>query len=165
MNIFSALKRAPSVKHIVYLSACEDFTSSLTSLRGWIAAHGIVKSLAETALRELDTEKFTYTILGPSLFFENDRRQKMAILESGVYPEPLGKKGASRVSTEDIAEAVKIAVLDQGRKWNGKKIILGSRKRYTVSNTGQIDQFCTFSFSLDRKTIYPRFGLPRWASQ
>ena len=54
MNIFSALKRTPSMKHIVYLSACVNFTSSST-LQGWIAAHGVVKSLCETALRELDS--------------------------------------------------------------------------------------------------------------
>jgi nucleoside-diphosphate-sugar epimerase len=134
MNIFSALQRTPSMKHVVYLSACGNFTAGFQTLRGWKAAHGIVKALVEAALQELSTEMgFTYTILGPTLFFDNDLRQKGAILNGGIYPEPLGMKGASRVSTDDIAEAVKIAVFDQGGKWNGKKIMLGSRKRYNVS--------------------------------
>ena len=122
------------MKHIVYLSACGDFIPSSRGLGGWKAAHCIVKSPIEVALRELSGEKgFTYTILGPTLFFDNDLRQKAAILKGGIYPEPLGKKGASRVATDDIADAVRIAVLDQGKQWNGKKIMVGSRKRYTVS--------------------------------
>lgn len=139
LNIFSVLKRTPSMKHIVYLSACGDFLSLATSgrLNGWKAAHGVVKLPVELALRELCQESgFTSTVLGLTLFFDNDMRQKMGILKDGVYPEPLGKKGASRVSTDDIAEAVRIAVLDQGEKWDGKKIMVGSRKRYTVSDIG-----------------------------
>ena len=134
MNIFSALERTPSMKHIVYLSACGDFAAGSGRLNGWKAAHGIVKLPIELALSELCQERgFTHTILGPSLFFDNDVRQKVAILKRSVYAEPLGKKGASRVSTDDIAEAVKIAFEDRGEKWDGKKIMIGSRKRYTVS--------------------------------
>jgi nucleoside-diphosphate-sugar epimerase len=134
LNIFSALQRTASMRHIVYLSACGDFKSSSAELGSWKAAHAVVKVLIETALRGLcSSEKFTHTILGPALFFDNDVRQKGAILKGGVYPEPLGKKGASRVSADDIADAVRIALLDQGRKWDGKKIMLGSRKKYAVS--------------------------------
>jgi nucleoside-diphosphate-sugar epimerase len=132
MNIFSALQRTPSMKHIVYLSACGDFLSQ-SGLHGWQAAHCIVKGLIELALSELCLKSgFTRTVLGPTLFFDNDVRQKVAILQGGIYPEPLGSKGGSRVSTDDIAEAVKIALLDRGEKWDGKKIMIGSRKKYTV---------------------------------
>jgi nucleoside-diphosphate-sugar epimerase len=131
-NIFSCIKRTPTVKHIVYLSACGDFISPQPGIGSWLAAHALVKLPIELGLRNLQPERLTYTILGPSLFFENDVRQKKGIVKGGVYPEPLGKKGASRVSTDDIALAVKIAVLDQGRKWGGKKIMIGSKKRYSV---------------------------------
>ena len=134
MNIFSALERTPSTKHIVYLSACGDFLSGSGRQKGWKAAHGIVKVPIELVLRDLCQEKgFTHMVMGPTLFFDNDIRQKGALLKTGIYAEPLGKKGASRVSTDDIAEAVKIALLDRGEKWDGKKIMIGSRKRYTVS--------------------------------
>jgi hypothetical protein len=53
------------------------------------------------------------------LIMMSDR--KGTITKGSVYPEPLGKKGASRASTDDIAEAMKIAVVDRGEKWDGKK--------------------------------------------
>lgn len=99
-----------------------------------MAAHAIVKSPIEFALRELCLKHgFTNTVLGPALLYSNDERQKIPICQMGVYPETLGKKGASRVSDDDVGEAVKLALLDQGKQWNGKKIMLGSKKRYTVS--------------------------------
>lgn len=163
MNIFSALQRTPSMKHIVYLSACGDFTLSSQGLRGWKAAHAIVKCPIEMVLRDLSSEMgFTYTILGPTLFFDNDLRQKGAILNGGVYPEPLGTKGASRVSTDDIADAVRIAALDQGRKWNGKKIALGSRKRYTVS----VETILFLQgLNINRKMTFRRSGRMPWENQ
>ena len=46
-------------------------------------------------------------------------------MKGGVYPKLPGKKGASNVSPDDIADAVRIAVLDQEKKWNENKIMLG----------------------------------------
>lgn len=135
LNIFSALERTPTIKHIIYLSACGDFNPATnnSSLHGWKSAHSVVKTIIEMTLRELCKKKgYTHTILGPTLFFDNDLRQQDAIM-NGVYREPLGKLGAGRVSVDDIAEAVRIAVLDQGKQWNGEKIMLGTRKQYTAS--------------------------------
>ena len=133
LNIFSALERTISMKHIVYLSACGDFSPS-PGFKPWKAAHCAVKAPIEMALRGLGSETgLTYTILGPTLFFDNDLRQKDAMLKQGIYPEPLGKNGGSRISTDDIADAVRIAVLDQGKKWNEKKVMLGTKEKYNVS--------------------------------
>lgn len=35
---------------------------------------------------------------------------------------------------QDIADAVAIAIRDKGKKWNSRKIILGSLNQYTVSD-------------------------------
>ena len=94
--------------------------------------HTKIKPPVEQALRYI--KNFTHTVIGPSLFFENDYKVKATILRDGRWVEPFGEKGTSRVAVQDIADAVAIAIRDQGRKWNGRKIMLGSLKRYTVSN-------------------------------
>jgi uncharacterized protein YbjT (DUF2867 family) len=52
----------------------------------------------------------TWTILRPNNFFQNDAWYKEVILEHGVYPQPLGSVGCSRVDVRDIAEAATIAL-------------------------------------------------------
>ncbi len=81
----------------------------------------------------LKNRGFTYTTIGPSLFFENDEKVKEPILFGKRWVEPLGEMGASRVSVGDVAAAVEVAVLDRGVKWAGRKINVGTLKRYTVS--------------------------------
>lgn len=48
--------------------------------------------------------------LAPNSFFQNDLRYQAALLEHGVYPQPIGNQGASRVDVRDIAD-VAVALL------------------------------------------------------
>ena len=57
---------------------------------------------------------FNWTAIGPTLFMENDRRAKGAMLERGFFPEPIGSKGVSRMAIRDIAVGVVKAIEDQG---------------------------------------------------
>ncbi|KZL69631.1 family transcriptional regulator [Colletotrichum incanum] len=136
MNCFDILIKSPSVKHLVYLSACGDYSpSSLIDsgmMQAMCASHVAVKFLLEAKLRHgLPSNSLTYTILGPSLFFSNDIRSKDSLLEKGFYAEPLGSKGVSRVDTSDIALGAYNALKDQGRKHGGRKFMIGSLKTYT----------------------------------
>jgi uncharacterized protein YbjT (DUF2867 family) len=54
-----------------------------------------------------------YTILRPNNFFQNDLWYQESITQ-GVYPQPIGFKGMSRVDARDIAEAAVIALLEDG---------------------------------------------------
>ena len=92
--------------------------------------HTKIKPPVENSLRHMKT--ITHTVIGPSLFFENDNKVKEAIFRGRKWVEPFGEKGTSRVAVADIADAVAIAIRDQGQKWNGKKIMLGTLKQYTV---------------------------------
>ena len=94
--------------------------------------HTKIKPPVKNALRYI--KSFTHTVIGPSLFFENDYKVKAAIVHGRRWVEPFGEKGTSRVAVQDIADAVAIAIRDQGKRWNGRKIMLGSLNRYTVSN-------------------------------
>jgi hypothetical protein len=98
-----------------------------------MCAHTKIKPPVEIALRHITS--FTHTVIGPTLFFENDNKVKDAILQGRPWVELLGEKGASRVAVTDIADAVLIALLDQGRKWNRARINIGTLKQYTVSKS------------------------------
>jgi uncharacterized protein YbjT (DUF2867 family) len=145
-NILDAIQRSRSVKHLVYISACEDYSIDAIrrgSLQGQSAAHVLVKYLAEAKIRHgLPPREapggLSWTILGPSLFFYNDYMIKEQILEHGVFGVPLGDKGVSRADPEDIALAAANSLADDGHLWGGKKVMIGSLKTYTANDTAQL---------------------------
>jgi uncharacterized protein YbjT (DUF2867 family) len=57
-----------------------------------------------------------YTIVRPNSFFQVDPWFKDAMLQQGVYPQPLGSAGLSRVDIRDIAEAAAIALTTGGHE-------------------------------------------------
>lgn len=159
MNIFSSIKRAGSVKHMVYLSACGDY--SLEAIQAGAfkvvhAAHVAIKFLLEAQLKYgLVPSKaeggYTYTIIGPTLFFDNDLRSKHSIMKTSFFDEPLSPKGQSRVSPSDIALAVYRSLIhDQGRQYHGQKIMIGSKHAYT---NAEIQDLWSKSLGKDIKVL------------
>jgi len=133
LNFFDAMKRAGCVHHLVYLSACGDFSSPegvRNVMNSCTAAHVLVKPLMEQKLAFDTSLQWTTTRLGPTLFFSNDVRSKRSMLTEGVFDEPLGEKGVSRVAPSDIALGVVNSVLNP-EKFAGKKIMIGSLQRFT----------------------------------
>ena len=57
-----------------------------------------------------------FTILRPDNFFQNDYWYKDVILQYGIYPQPIGGVGTSRVDIRDIAEAAAIALTSPGHE-------------------------------------------------
>jgi uncharacterized protein YbjT (DUF2867 family) len=55
-----------------------------------------------------------WTILRPNSFFQNQHMYRQAIVEHGIYPEPIGTAGISRIDVRDIAEAAAIALTSPG---------------------------------------------------
>ena len=132
LNFFTAMQRAGTVKYLLYLSACGDFASPAgieKTMKMCDAAHVIVKTTIEQKLRHSEYPWQT-TVLGPTLFFSNDLRSKKSMLEDGVFDEPLGQNGVSRVSTSDIALAVYNLILSFPR-YAGRKVQIGSLKTFT----------------------------------
>lgn len=146
LNVLDALTRAQAVKHIVYLSGCGDF--DLGSIRaGFLkslsAGHIVVKAILEAKLRYGSSPRnelggFSWTILGPTLFFTNDLHAKQNLLDNGIFDEPLGSRGVSRADPKDIALAVSNALEDDGRMWGGKKIMIGSLKTYSNTEVAKL---------------------------
>lgn len=147
LNFFDAMNRAGCVKHLVYLSACADFVSEegvKFLMRSCSAMHVVVKTTIEQKLAYAGFP-WTTTKLGPTLFFTNDMRSKKSMLQDGVFDEPLGEKGVSRVSTTDIALAACNTLLHPD-KWSGRKVMIGSLKRFTGSEVAAL-----WSKALDRE--------------
>ncbi|EME87392.1 uncharacterized protein MYCFIDRAFT_75252 [Pseudocercospora fijiensis CIRAD86] len=135
LNFFDSMQRAGTVKNLVYVSACGDFADTFEGFKKTLtsnsAAHVLVKPLIEYKLL-LSEYSWTTTRLGPTMFFDNDIRRKERIRE-GFFDEPISDflgKGQSKVSCEDIAIIARNSLLDP-KRWAGKKIMIGSLKRYS----------------------------------
>jgi uncharacterized protein YbjT (DUF2867 family) len=137
-NLLDAIKHAGCVRHVVYISIAGDY--GITAIQAGAltrntAPHNMVKYLTEARLRHgtpaREAGGFSWTILGPTLFNDNDLRSKASLLEDGHLDEPHGAAGVSRVDCLDIALAAVNALVDDGKRWGGKKVMIGGKDRYT----------------------------------
>lgn len=139
LGALDAFSRA-GVKHVIYLSCAGEFTSPqgvAAMLREWGSASVAVKVAVEQRLWYAE-HSFKWTVVGPTLFFENDVRTKDLLLNEGFMPEPLGERGVSRVSCSDVARAVAKIVEDGGEKLGKRKVNVGSLRRYTGRETEEL---------------------------
>jgi len=109
----------------------------------------------ETALQAFG---IPYTILRPNNFYQNDYWVKDALLQYGVYPQPLGEVGCSRVDVRDIAEAAAIALTTNGHE--GQIYNLVGPEVHTGQSTAQI-----WSQALGKTIAYAGNDLEAWEQQ
>jgi uncharacterized protein YbjT (DUF2867 family) len=139
LNFLDAMQRAGHIKQLIYVSACGDFVSAKgveDVMRAHSAAHVLVKSTIEQKLIH-GVFPWQTTRLGPLLFVSNDLRSKESMLKDGVFDEPLGEQGVGRVFESDIALAACNAILAP-ELWAGKKINIGSLRRYKGSEVAEM---------------------------
>ena len=140
--------RDAGVKRIVYMSV-HDLESAphLPHFGGKI---GI-----EAAVRKSGMQ---YTIIRPNNFYQNDVWMKEAILSYGIYPQPLGGVGLSRVDVRDIAEAAVFALTSDGH--NGKVYNLVGPEIVTGESTA-----AEWSRALGKPVKYAGDDLEAWEAQ
>ena len=117
--------------------------------------HFASKLPVERAVRE---SGIPYTILRPNNFFQNDLWSKDAMLGYGIYPQPFGDVGISRVDVRDIAEAAAIALTEgrgAGETWN----VVGPRP-WTGRGTAEV-----WSRVLGKPVVYAGDDLDAWEKQ
>ena len=68
----------------------------------------MVQTLRESGVPWID--------LAPNSFLQNDLRYRAALLDHGVYPQPIGSRGASRVDVRDIADLAVALLLGAGHE-------------------------------------------------
>lgn len=96
--------RTARVGHVVYLSVQNVD-------RAPYLPHFGAKVAVEGALRK---SGLSHTVLRPSNYFQNDVWYRDVLLGHGVYPQPLGGVGVSRVDVRDIAEAAAVTMTEAG---------------------------------------------------
>lgn len=102
--------RRAGVKRVVYVSVQDVETVA------WLPHFGSKVGI-ETAIRN---SGMAYTILRPNNFFQNDYWFRDAIVGAGIYPQPLGDIGVSRVDVRDVAEMAAIALVSPNGTHDGQ---------------------------------------------
>ena len=106
----------------------------------------------EAAVRKSGCE---WTILRPNSFLQNDYWYKDLLLGPGVYPQPLGEMGLSRVDVRDIAEAAAVALTEDGHA--GRVYNLVGPRAWTGNETAAV-----WSRALDRTVVHVGNDLETW---
>lgn len=140
--------RTAGVKRVVYLSVHDADKAA------WLPHFGS-KIGVEEALR---VSGIPFTILRPNNFFQNDYWGKDALLQYGVYPQPLGDAGVSRVDVRDIAEAAAIALTTNGH--DGQTYDLVGPEALTGARSAEI-----WGRALGREIKYGGDDLDAWEQQ
>ncbi len=94
------------VKRLVYMSVHSADKAA------WLPHFGSKVGVEEA----IKVSGIAYTILRPNHFFQNDYWSKDVLLQHGVYPQPIGEVGTSRVDVRDIAEAAAVALTTAGHQ-------------------------------------------------
>ncbi len=98
--------RASGVRRVVYLSVHQAEKAAFLPHFG--AKVGVEAGLKASGI--------PHTVLRPDNFFQNDYWFKDVLLQYGVYPQPIGSVGTSRVDVRDIAEAAAITLTTDGHE-------------------------------------------------
>jgi len=140
--------RLGGVKRLVYMSVHHvDQAPHLP--------HFGAKLPIETAVK---ASGIPYTILRPNNFFQNDYWFKDVMLGYGVYPQPIGDVGLSRVDVRDIAEGAAVALTTSGHE--GQTYNLVGPHAYTGKETADV-----WSRVLARTITYAGNDLDAWEKQ
>jgi uncharacterized protein YbjT (DUF2867 family) len=108
--------------------------------------------------KEIVASGLPYTVVMPNNFFQNDVWFQQALVEYGVYPQPLGTVGTSRVDVRDIAEAIVTALSEKGHE--GQRYPLVGPDLLNGPETAAI-----WSRHLGRAVLYGGDDLEAWAAQ
>lgn len=140
--------RGSAVRHLVYLSVHQVDGAP------WLPHFG-AKVGIEAAVK---ASGIAYTILRPDNFFQNDVWYKDVLLQYGIYPQPLGDVGTSRVDVRDIGEAAAIAFTQSGHA--GQTYDLVGPEVVTGVSTA-----AAWSEALGRPIAYGGNDLDQWEQQ
>jgi uncharacterized protein YbjT (DUF2867 family) len=140
--------RDAGVKRIVYLSVHNlDGAPHLPHFGGKI---GVEAAVMKSGMQ--------YTIVRPNNFYQNDIWMKEAIVNYGVYPQPIGSVGLSRVDVRDIVEVAVLALTTDAH--NGKIYNLVGPELVTGESTA-----AEWSRALGKPVKYAGDDLEAWEAQ
>jgi uncharacterized protein YbjT (DUF2867 family) len=140
--------RDGGAKRIVYLSVHHlDQAPHLPHFGGKI---GVEAAVMKSGMQ--------WTIVRPNNFYQNDLWFKEAMLNYGVYPQPIGSAGVSRVDVRDIGEVAVLALTTDAH--NGKIYNLVGPEAVTGESTA-----AEWSRALGKTVKYAGDDLDAWEAQ
>jgi uncharacterized protein YbjT (DUF2867 family) len=140
--------RLARTKRLVYLSVHHADAAP------WLPHFGS-KIGVEAAIQQ---SGIPFTILRPNNFHQNDFWYKDVILQAGIYPQPIGNVGLSRVDVRDIAEAAAVALTTSGHE--GQTYDLVGPGLHTGESTAK-----EWSRALGKPVRYGGDDLDAWEQQ
>jgi uncharacterized protein YbjT (DUF2867 family) len=140
--------REAGVKCVVYMSIHD------VDKVAWLPHFG-AKVAIEAAVRQ---SGIPFTILRPNGFFQNDYWYRDALAGAGVYPQPIGDVGMSRVDVRDIAEMAAAALLTEGHSGKTYNVVGPSVETGASTAAG-------WSEALGRTIRYAGNDLDAWEEQ
>lgn len=120
-----------------------------------LAPHFGSKVAVERAIR---SSGLAWTILRPNNYYQNDLWLRDPIVDYGVYPQPLGSAGVSRVDVRDIGEAAALALTEDGH--GGEIYDLVGPEPWTGERSAAV-----WSEVLGREVRYGGDDLDAWEQQ
>ena len=140
--------RLGGIRRVVYLSVQDaDKASHLPHFGSKLAVEFALKASGLDA-----------TILRPNNFYQNDAWYREVLMPHGVYPQPFGNGGLSRVDVRDIAEAAAIALTTDGH--GGQTYNVVGPTVWTGESTAAL-----WSRALGRPVTYGGDDLDAWEKQ
>ena len=106
----------------------------------------------------LEEAGLPHTVILPNNFFQNDLWFRDAMLQFGVYPQPIGSYGTSRVDVRDIADAIVSCVRD--RQHAGRSYTIAGPQALTGEEVA-----ATWTRHLGREIRYAGDDLDAWRVQ
>lgn len=147
LSFVETAKRA-GLRHIVFMS-----------IHQVERAPAIPHFASKIAIQEkLKSSGMLWTTIAPNNFYQNDLWFKASLCDFGIYPQPFGQKGLSRVDADDIAEALVNAVLDESDF--GQIYPLIGPETLTAHDVCKV-----YSQILEREILYAGDNLQEWSDQ
>jgi len=140
--------RMAGVKRIVYLSVHDlEKAPHLPHFGSKMAVEHVIK-----------ISGIAYTILRPNNFFQNDFWSKEALMTYGIYSQPIGDIGLTRVDVRDIAQAAVLSFLKS--ETEGQTYNLAGPDALTGKTTAE-----AWSRALGKPILYMGNDLNAWEQQ
>ena len=136
------------VKRVVYISVLQADKAA------WLPHFGAKAGIEEGIRRS----GIPYTILRPGHFYQNDYYSRDALLQAGIYPQPIGDAGITRIDVRDLAEVAATCLVNSGHE--GRTFELGAPDPQTGSSTA-----AAWSRALGREIKYGGNDLEAWEQQ
>ena len=140
--------RLERIKRVVYVSVQDADKAA------WLPHFGGKVGVEEAIKRS----GIPFTILRPNNFYQNDSWFKDVLLQHGVYPQPIGSVGLSRVDVRDIAEAAAVALTTSSHE--GETCDIVGPEVHTGETTA-----AAWARALGRPVVYGGDDLEAWEKQ